>query len=76
MWVLSDGGSHFKNSLMKDLTDALGIEHHITLPYCPWANGSVEVGVKCTYGEGNQLLADYIMMGGPQMAIWKVVPIL
>ena len=43
LWVLSDGGSHFKNSLMKDLTDALGIEHHITLPYCPWANGSVEV---------------------------------
>ena len=43
LWILSDGGSHFKNSLMDDLTNALGIEHHITLPYCPWANGSVEV---------------------------------
>ena len=21
----------------------LGIDHHITLPYCPWSNGSVEV---------------------------------
>ena len=42
-WILSDGDSHFKNSLMDDLTNALGIEHHITLPYCPWANGSVEV---------------------------------
>ena len=43
LWLLSDGGSHFKNSIMKDLTDSLGIDHHITLPYCPWANGSVEV---------------------------------
>ena len=42
-WVISDGGSHFKNDLMADLADLLGIQHHITLPYCPWANGSVEV---------------------------------
>ena len=28
---------------MSDLADLVGIQHHITLPYCPWANGSVEV---------------------------------
>ena len=43
LWLLSDGGSHFKNWLMRDLTHSLGIDHHVTLPYCPWANGSVEV---------------------------------
>ena len=42
-WIISDGGSHFKNTLMKELADLLGVEHHITLAYCPWANGSVEV---------------------------------
>ena len=42
-WLISDGGSHFKNELIKELTDLVGVNHHITLPYCPWANGSVEV---------------------------------
>ena len=43
LWLFSDGGSHFKNSLMTDLSATMGIDHHVTLPYCPWANGSVEV---------------------------------
>ena len=42
-WLITDGGSHFKNDLLKEFTQMLGIEHHITLAYCPWANGSVEV---------------------------------
>ena len=42
-WIISDGGPHFKNDLIKELNEVMGIEHHITLPYCPWANGSVEV---------------------------------
>ena len=25
------------------LTEMIGIEHHITLAHCPWANGSIEV---------------------------------
>ena len=25
------------------MTGLLGIDHHITLAYCPWANGSVEI---------------------------------
>ena len=42
-WIISDGGRHFDNTLLQDLSDIIGFEHHITLPYCPWANGSVEV---------------------------------
>lgn len=42
-FLISDGGSHFKNTLMEELAAVLGFEHHITLAYCPWANGSVEV---------------------------------
>ena len=42
-WLISDGGSHFRNDIMRELTQLMGIEHHITLAYCPWANGSVEI---------------------------------
>ena len=42
-WIISDGAGHFKNDVMRELTHLLGINHHITLAYCPWANGSVEV---------------------------------
>ena len=42
-WIISDGGSHFKNKAMRHLTDLMGIEHHITLARCPWANGAVEI---------------------------------
>ena len=42
-WLISDGGSHFNNDVFKELTKMLGIEHHITLAYCPWSNGSVEI---------------------------------
>jgi len=41
-WV-SDRGTHFKNTLMKNLREALHSSHHFTLAYCPWSNGSVEV---------------------------------
>jgi len=41
-WLISDGGSHFKNEVMKHLTATLGMKHHITTPHCPWANGTVE----------------------------------
>lgn len=41
-WV-SDQGSHFKNELMKMLKERLRTNHHFTLPYCPWSNGTVEV---------------------------------
>ena len=42
-WIISDGGSHFKNRAMQLLAEKMGMQHHITLAYCPWANGSVEI---------------------------------
>ena len=42
-WMISDGGPHFDNELMEALAQVLGYDHHITMPCCPWANGSVEV---------------------------------
>ena len=39
---ISDQGSHFKNTVMTELTERYAIAHHFTTPYCPWANGSVE----------------------------------
>ena len=42
-WLISDGGKHFANHALELLTERMGVEHHITLAYCPWANGSVEV---------------------------------
>ena len=32
-WMISDGGSHFKNEILEALTEVLGFEHHITLAY-------------------------------------------
>jgi hypothetical protein len=40
--IVTDGGSHFKNDLLKTLTATLRMEHHITTPHCPFANGGVE----------------------------------
>ena len=34
--------SHFKNTVMTELTERYAIAHHFKTPYCPWANGSVE----------------------------------
>jgi len=42
MWLVSDQGSHFKNSLIKELVDELRSKHHFTTAYSPWANGTVE----------------------------------
>ena len=42
-WIISDGGSHFRNRAMELLCERMGIQHHVTLAYCPWANGSIEI---------------------------------
>ena len=41
-WLVTDQGSHFKNQLLRQLTDELQTSHHFTTPYSPWANGTVE----------------------------------
>lgn len=41
-WLVTDQGSHFKNELVKFLTEGFRVEHHFTTAYSPWANGTVE----------------------------------
>ncbi|KAH9135325.1 hypothetical protein AeRB84_019220, partial [Aphanomyces euteiches] len=41
-WV-TDGGSHFKNEVVEKIRKMVGVHHHITTAYSPWANGTVEV---------------------------------
>lgn len=38
----SDQGSHFRNSVMKELCRIAGIEHDFSTVYCAWSNGVVE----------------------------------
>ena len=41
--LLSDRGSHFRNSTIEELARLIGVDkHHFTLPHTPWSNGSVE----------------------------------
>ena len=42
-WLISDGGRHFNNHALRLVSERLGLEHHITLAYCAWANGAIEV---------------------------------
>ncbi|CEP03568.1 hypothetical protein PBRA_009453 [Plasmodiophora brassicae] len=41
-YLVTDGGSHFTAEVIKELSRLREIQHHITLAYCPWANGTVE----------------------------------
>ena len=38
----TDGGSHFKNSVMSALRGLLGTDHHICAAHASWSNGRVE----------------------------------
>jgi hypothetical protein len=40
--IISDGGSHFTAGIIEDLAVRLGADHHVTVAYSPWANGTVE----------------------------------
>ena len=41
-WLISDNGSHFTAKVVEQLSRSFDIQHHFTVPYCPWSNGSVE----------------------------------
>ena len=40
---ISDQGTHFKNSVCRELERCLGIKHRFTPAHSPWSNGTVEV---------------------------------
>lgn len=41
--IISDGGSHFCNSLFKSLLEKYGVLHNVATPYHPQTSGQVEV---------------------------------
>ena len=40
--IVTDHGSHFENSMMKELAAKLGFRHNQSSPYYPQSNGQVE----------------------------------
>jgi transposase InsO family protein len=40
--IVTDHGIHFRNFMMSELTDNLGLQHENSTPYYPQANGQVE----------------------------------
>ena len=43
-FLVTDGGTHFKCELFKQIAAIRGFQHHIVTPYCQWSNGRVERG--------------------------------
>jgi hypothetical protein len=40
--IVTDHGSHFRNFMMSELTEKLGLRHENSMPYYPQANGQVK----------------------------------
>jgi transposase InsO family protein len=57
-WV-SDQGSHFKNTVIRELNEKLGAEHKFSLPYCPWSNGTIERVNRDTLNVFRALLSEF-----------------
>lgn len=57
-WV-SDRGSHFKNELVRQISEVLKSSHHFTLAYCPWSNGTVEVVCRELLRASRALLSEF-----------------
>lgn len=41
LWIL-DGGSHFKNQILKEIATKSKVQHIMSLAYSPWIDGSIE----------------------------------
>eukprot|EP00171_Calliarthron_tuberculosum_P022775 IDg22775t1 len=70
-WV-SDRGTHFKNQLIRLLRESLKSEHHFTLAYCPWSNGTVEVVCRELLRATRALLSEFQL---PQKCWPSVLPL-
>ena len=42
MFFITDGDTHFRCSLFRELETLFGFNHHIVSPYCQWGNGGTE----------------------------------
>ena len=69
-WLITDGGSHFANSLLRLLVDKLGFDHHIRTAYVSWASGSVERANRST------LEAYRLTLSGRKIPLdmWDTIP--
>ena len=70
-WV-SDRGTHFKNELVKILREQVRAEHHFTLAYCPWSNGTVEVVCRELLRATRAILSEFQL---PHSSWTQVLPI-
>ena len=59
-WV-TDGGSHFNNTVIDELKRRYGAVHHIVVAYSPWANGTVENMMRKLLKVFRVLLAEFRM---------------
>ena len=41
-FLITDGGTHFRCRLFRELERLRGFKHHIVAPYCQWGNGGAE----------------------------------
>ena len=41
-FLITDGGTHFRCTLFRELERLRGFKHHIVAPYCQWGNGGAE----------------------------------
>lgn len=57
----SDRGSHFLNALVKKVSEVIGVDHHFTTPYAPWANGVVERANKELHEVMTMLLTEALL---------------
>ena len=62
--VISDGGSHFNDAHFRALLKKYGVQHRVTIPYYPQANGQVEI---CNR-EVNNILKKIIRLDGKDWA--------
>lgn len=42
VFIITDGGTHFKNTLFQEIERLRGFTHHIVAPYSQWSNGGAE----------------------------------
>ena len=41
-FVVTDGGTHFRCELFREIARIRGFQHHIVAPHCQFGNGGVE----------------------------------
>ena len=63
--IVTDNGSHFANSLLRQLSKFFKFRHHFVVAYAPWANGTAEVTNSEVLGMFKCLLSEC----GPSMTL-------